>query len=411
MDSSARRLDLASALGWRLLAVGALAAMLAHVLASTTYYASALVLAAALGLALFDIVRWVGAARAMPAIVRHPAPDHARQLDRTQALLDAVSAALFAISSDGVIHFANRAGRLLAGIDPARLEQIPDFGPETVATLLALPPGGRALVMLGDGRAMLARTLIFSAAGEEPQRLLSLQTVSDDLDIVQVGAWRAMTRVLAHEMMNSLTPIASLSESLKRLVAEPGGGARPEVVGAIDTIARRSDHLMRFVERYRAVTDLPEPQKSAVDLSAFLRDIATLIEPTMAAQGIAFSLMLPPEEMSIEADSGLLGQAIFNLLHNAIEALSDVRDPRIDLTSLHTREGVAIEVCDNGPGVPWDRMEDIFVPFFTTKPDGSGIGLALSRQIALLHGGRLLARPRTNEGMAFRISLPVQSIR
>jgi hypothetical protein len=143
-------------------------------------------------------------------------PDRMRELNRWQAL--------FAVSPDGRITFANRTARLMAGIDAARLEHIPGFGRDMVAMLHALPLGARKLATLDDGRAMLVRAVSFATPGEAPQRLLSFQTVSDDLDVVQVGAWRAMTRMLAHEMMNSLTPVASLSESPKRLVARRGAG-------------------------------------------------------------------------------------------------------------------------------------------------------------------------------------------
>ncbi|HEX9931258.1 MAG TPA: hypothetical protein VGB08_00265, partial [Allosphingosinicella sp.] len=266
MDSSVHaRLATVSAAGWRLLFAAIAIALLFKLLTETRHFASASVVAAATALLLLDMVRVALRSRddhrVSPAIEERA---RAQQLDQALALLDAVTVALFALGPDGRIRFANRAARAFAG-EVARLEDALD-GP-AAAEVLALPVGGRRIVALSDGRSMLVWVGAVATADGGSQRLVSLQAVAGELDAVQVGAWHAMTRVLAHEMMNSLTPVASLAESLARMA---GGDSRPAVSGAADTIARQSRHLIDFVERYRAIADLPAPQFAPLDLATFL---------------------------------------------------------------------------------------------------------------------------------------------
>jgi signal transduction histidine kinase len=240
-----------------------------------------------------------------------------------------------------------------------------------------------------------------------PQRLVSLQAVAGELDAVQVGAWHAMTRVLAHEMMNALTPVASLAESVARMT---GGDSRPAVSGAADTIARQSRHLIDFVERYRAIADLPAPAFAPLDLATFVADIKALGGATLSARGIAFSAALPVAAVPLEADAGLLRQALLNLLRNAGDAVAGTGGGAVRFACAVNSGEVRFEVHDDGPGIPPERIEEIFVPFYTTKEGGAGIGLALARQIALAHGGRLAAAPNGGRGMTFILSIPASQL-
>jgi signal transduction histidine kinase len=402
MGSSAlTRLDTVSAAGWRLLFAAIAGTLLFRVLTETRHFASAAVLAAAAALLLLDVVRVAlrgrEDGRASPAVEERA---RAQQLDRALALLDAVAVALFALDPDGRIRFANRAARDLAG-EAARLEEALD-GP-AAAEVLALPVGGRRIVALSDGRSMLVWVGAVATPDGGPQRLVSMQAVVGELDAVQVGAWHAMTRVLAHEMMNALTPVASLAESLARMA---GGDRRPAVGAAADTIARQSRHLIDFVERYRAIADLPAPVFAPLDLTTFLADIEALADAQLRALGIAFSAARPVAAATLEADAGLLRQALLNLLRNAGEAVAGAGAGAVRFACSAAGGEVRFEVRDDGPGIPPGRIEEIFVPFYTTKEGGAGIGLALARQIALAHGGRLAAAPNRGRGMTFILSIP-----
>jgi two-component system, NtrC family, nitrogen regulation sensor histidine kinase NtrY len=395
------RLDIVSAAGWRLLFAAIAIGLLFRVLTETRHFASAAVLAAAAALLLVDIVRVAlrsrEVGRASPAIEERA---RAQQLDRALALLDGVTVALFALSPDGRIRFANRAARDLAG-EAARLEDALDE--PAAAEILALPVGGRRIVALSDGRSMLVWVGAVATPDGGPQRLVSMQAVAGELDAVQVGAWHAMTRVLAHEMMNALTPVASLAESLARMAR---GDRRATVSAAADTIARQSRHLIDFVERYRAIADLPAPAFAPLDLTTFLADIEALAEAQLRARGIAFSPALPVAAVPLEADAGLLRQALLNLLRNAGEAVAGAGGGAVRFACAVKSGELRFEVGDDGPGIPAERIEEIFVPFYTTKEGGAGIGLALARQIALAHGGRLTAAPNGGRGMTFVLSIP-----
>ena len=395
------RLDTFSAAGWRLLFAAIAIALLFRLLTESRHFASASVLAAASALLLVDVVRVALRSRedeqVSPAIEERA---RAQQLDQALALLDAVTVALFALGPDGRIRFANRAARALAG-EVARLEDALD-GP-AAAEVLALPVGGRRIVTLSDGRSMLVWVGVVATPDGGPQRLVSLQAVAGELDAVQVGAWHAMTRVLAHEMMNALTPVASLAESLARMT---GGDTRPAVSGAADTIARQSRHLIDFVERYRAIADLPAPAFAPLDLTTFLADIETLGDAQLGARGIAFFASLPVAAVPLEADAGLLRQALLNLLRNAGDAVAGASGGAVRFACAVDGKELRFEVHDDGPGIPLERIEEIFVPFYTTKEGGAGIGLALARQIALAHGGRLTAAANGGRGMTFVLSIP-----
>jgi two-component system nitrogen regulation sensor histidine kinase NtrY len=374
-----------------------------YVVSNTQYYATALVLAAATALTLLDMVRLSRRPDTLVSTaLRAQFRDQAKQLDQMAALLDTVTVALIAVAPNGTITFANRAARVLAGEDVGRLADIRALGPEVAGALLALPPGSRQIVTMTDGSSVLAWSGAFTVPGSAAQKLISLQTVVGELDAVQLRAWQAMTRVLSHEMMNSLTPISSLSESLPNLVRNRGDSDK-EIVEAVETIGRRSRHLMNFVERYRQVASLPEPECRPIALAEFIADLDGLMRPIFAAQRISYTSSLSAQDLTVQADSELLNQAILNLLHNAVDAVTNTNHPMISLSCNQTGNDIIFSVNDNGPGIARDRLEEIFVPFFSTKPEGSGIGLTLSRQIAQAHGGRIEAIPRPGGGMTFRM--------
>jgi signal transduction histidine kinase len=212
-----------------------------------------------------------------------------------------------------------------------------------------------------------------------------------------------MARVLAHEMMNSLTPIVSVSESLASHIERANLPGR-DIPDAIEAIKRRSVGLLDFVERYRQASDLPKPVLSAVRLGEFLAGLEALMFSRFREKGVEFRSQVSNPDREIAADSALLTHALINLLTNAIEAVSSVAQPAVELRIEATDEAVVIAVGDNGPGIRDDEREQIFVPFHTTKQGGSGIGLSLARQIAIAHGGRLEVQPN-NPGCLFLLTI------
>jgi two-component system, NtrC family, nitrogen regulation sensor histidine kinase NtrY len=339
------------------------------------------------------------------AAVLHAArTERLRQIDFLLGLLDTVSAALFVVAPDGKVTLVNRAARALAATAVADFQAIPSFGPAVARSLLALGPGAREVITLADGQRMLASAARFAAPGHDLHRLISLQRIAGELDAVELRAWQDMANVLAHEMMNSLTPIASLSESLEQLLR-----SNPEASGAVEVIKRRSRGLMDFVERYRAIADLPPPRPQRVAVAALLSDIDRLLAPTFLEKHIECRACVEPLDTSVNADPQLLEQAVINLLRNAADAVRDSRPAHIDIACRAEAGFVSIEIADNGCGVAAANRDQVFVPFFTTKAGGSGIGLNLARQVALAHGGQLVFRTNEPQGSVFTLTLPAAS--
>jgi nitrogen fixation/metabolism regulation signal transduction histidine kinase len=398
---------LALGLAMRALLGATLIALLVLDLATTHHYATAIVLFLLFGFVVFEATqRYAGATAALPA----PRTDRstARQLDRTQALLDAVSVALVTMKADGRITLVNRAARRLAGADVARLADIGALGPQVAEAIAALPVGARQLVTTASGKPMLVWVAAFAAPEDGAQKLISLQAVTGELDTVQLKAWMDMSRVLSHEIMNSLTPIASLSESLGRMLPQQQA-ATPDAAEALAAISRRSHDLMSFVERYRRIADLPSPAVTLLDAVSFLADIDALSGAALRARGITWRSLPPPERLTFHADAALLSQALINLVHNAADAVTGRTAPQVTLTCRPEETGIVFSVSDNGLGIPQERLDDIFLPFFTTKSGGSGIGLTLARQIVLAHGGQISADTMPGGGMMFNVRLPLQT--
>lgn len=432
-------------IGLRASLVGALAFAILQLLATQHLYATALVLSGLAALILVDLARYVSRGERMLARfveglaageLERPARGSAgfqslrgaieravtaldaarlrpqQKIDHLQSLLDTVPVAIITLDDTGKVSLANHAARRVAGRAISKLEHLGTIGVSAGEALLQLAPGQRRVVRLASGQRVLASAARFSA-GDQQLRVFSLQNIGSELDAVQLQAWQDLLRVLAHEMMNSLTPISSLAQSVRPLLntaveSDPDGKLR-DVVDAVDVIARRSSGLMSFVERYRTMAELPPPSLESLSVADFIHRIDQLMRPTLEARGIAYSSRVEPPDLTLRADGGMLEQVLINLIHNAMEALSAVPSPEIEVRCQVRDEVCTISVSDNGRGLDNTSLEHIFVPFFTTKPGGSGIGLSLARQIAHAHRGQLEAGSNVPRGAVFTLSIPAAS--
>jgi signal transduction histidine kinase len=316
---------------------------------------------------------------------------------------------------DSVTLQNNAARRLFGAAHVVRLQDFRQFGEGFHKAISEAVPGNRELVAFsveGDQYQLTLATSEIVVAGDS-QRLVSLQDIQSELDVTQAEAWQDLVSVLTHEIMNSITPVTSLAMTARDVVDEvlqktepesPAAGDLADLRDAVGTVARRSDSLMQFVESYRQVTRLAPPVKKRIQLGEVFEAVNRLVAAEWPGNSLSLTQRVNPAGLDVYADRDLLEPVLLNLLHNARYATKGVDNPRIQLTGrLNRRGNVIIEVCDNGPGVPEDIARKIFVPFFTTRQGGSGVGLALARQVMVAHGGFI--RVAANEGGGAKFTL------
>jgi two-component system nitrogen regulation sensor histidine kinase NtrY len=292
----------------------------------------------------------------------------------------------FAARSDGSLSLVNNPARRLMSMPTLRdikdLEKVDQTLP---AALVDIEPGQQRLLQTkirGIPAELRVSVAEIRMAGEV-ERLYSIENLSGELSARESSAWRNLIRVLTHEIMNTLTPITSLAQTTVGMLDEPDSS--DDIREAITTIGRRSEGMIRFVSRYRELLQLPEPVSEDFPVLGLLRDIETLLQPTM--EEVRISLEVVPESLQVFADRQLVEQVLINLVKNAGEAAAETIDAHIAISGKLDLGRVIISVSDNGAGIHEDDLDQIFIPFFTTKREGSGIGLSLSRQIMTAHNG------------------------
>jgi two-component system, NtrC family, nitrogen regulation sensor histidine kinase NtrY len=230
-------------------------------------------------------------------------------------------------------------------------------------------------------------------------KLITLQNIQPELQKQELEAWQNLTRVLRHEIMNSITPISSLTSTLREILDhdmtrkeshyELKDEGAEDLREGLSTIENRSKGLIKFIDAYREYTSLPKPKMVTVRLKDLIETVAQLMKTELKKTSIDFQYDWSSEYLTIQADVEMIEQVLINLLKNAIEALNETPDPKLRLSGRYDENIIKIEVIDNGPGIIKEALEHIFVPFYTTKRTGSGIGLSLSRQIMQMHNGSL----------------------
>jgi two-component system nitrogen regulation sensor histidine kinase NtrY len=319
-----------------------------------------------------------------------------------KTLVDHAAVGLISFTSDGAVGFFNDAARKIFGVQIVRhLEKLDQFREGLSHLLIGLEPHTMELVNIiikGELIQLATRKVTFTSA-DKTVHLVSIQNIKSELEQKEVESWQKLIRVLTHEIMNSITPITSLAASLTKLfqnketgvvktLEELSSPTLEKTVKGLRIIAGRGEGLVQFVQNYRDVTRLPKPQFQVVSVKELFLLVGGLFEEQLTINKIRLEIDCHPL-LLIQADGNMLQQVLINLVKNAIEAFGEKPDPVISLAAQSTAENTVIEVMDNGNGIPAEAMENIFVPFFTTKETGSGIGLSLSRQIIRMHGGSL----------------------
>jgi signal transduction histidine kinase len=289
------------------------------------------------------------------------------------------------------------------------VEDLERLGPEFAAAS-RLPPGSRKITRLTvDGvsqRALFASSQV--ARLDADFTILSIFPIQSELGALEVAAQADLVRVLTHEIMNSLTPVTSLARTGAELVAaaDDQGVDLGEARLATETVARRSEGILRFVESYREFAQSPQVRRRKFPAKTWAEEILRLAAENAPAAGLVTSLVVEPQTLKLDADPELLAQALLNLLRNAIRATSGVESPAVRLAISRQRGAPCrLEVCDNGPGIPADRRDDIFLPFYTTHKGGSGVGLSFARPVVLAHGGTIAADVAPEGGARITITI------
>ncbi|QBE63663.1 sensor histidine kinase [Pseudoduganella lutea] len=325
-----------------------------------------------------------------------------------EARLEHAPIALFRVdglSGPGAVAPVNANARRL--VAPGRASE-----PAALYALLAAQPADERTLVSFDTERGLERAMVavstLTVQGEGG-RLAALMPVESQLEAEALNAWRQLVHVLTHEIMNSLTPVASLSRTahdlLGELSADMPADAAEDLSTALDAIARRAASLVDFVSSYRSLSTLPQAQPERVHLGRLFARLAALVGPQWQARGGSAEFSVEPASLEVMVDPGQLEQALINLLKNAAEATAQVASPRAAITARLGRGGrLRIEVADNGAGVPVDLAPHIFTPFFSTKKQGRGIGLAMVRQLVHGNGGTVRYARSVSSGARFIVS-------
>lgn len=310
-----------------------------------------------------------------------------------ELILDFVETGVVVLNSNGAVYQKNKEAMHLLGMDIlTHVKQLSRISDELRIALEKSVPGDKLQVKFDTERGTVHLSLRVSGIRikDEELRIIALSDINRELDEREIDSWIRLTRVLTHEIMNSLTPVTSLSETLLALP----GAEHEEMRQGLETIHTTGKGLINFVMSYRRLTRLPSPEPSLFYVRPFLERMIQLAQHQHPCPHIRISLEEAQDDLIVFADENLIAQVVTNLLKNAIQAIGDTSDGLISLKAYcDEQESIRIEIANNGPAIPQDAAEQIFVPFFTTKEDGSGIGLSLSKQIMRLSGGTLTLLP------------------
>lgn len=291
------------------------------------------------------------------------------------------------------------------------LEGLKTVDEKLCTTIRELPSGERTLIKLIIDNKLLQLAIQSTelTLNKKRLRLVSVQNIQSELEAQELDAWQKLIRILTHEIMNSVAPISSLSSTLKDIIgdkSELDPDALKMVRHSLGVIQKRSEGLMAFTDTYRELTRIPLPKFQLVDGKDLLEEAETLFDARIKKEGIRLQLHIPPSEVQFQGDPHLLEQVLINLIKNAIDVLEDQENGTINVHLQKNTSGkVSIQVIDNGPGIPPEKLDQIFVPFYTTKEAGSGIGLSLSRQIMRQHKGSLDVQSVEGQGTAFVMTI------
>ena len=331
-----------------------------------------------------------------------------------RALIEHVGTGILTYDEKGFVIHANTALKRTLGLEQfTHLKQLKNVDIGLAQALPQIQQHGQKLISFTNKNGKVNVSIKASSFRDKEKTLtlLSVQDINKELDEKELDSWMRLIRVLTHEIMNSIAPVTSLSESLGSYFQKDGQPISPSEINekmisttirGLEVIKEQGRGLIAFVESYRKLTRLPQPEKKPIVVSELFEKMILLSKVQNQDSAIQLKMKLEAPDIAIHADEKMISQVLINLIKNSREAMDETENPCIELLAGRNKNG-QIEVCvkDNGPGIPKELLDEIFVPFFTTRKNGSGIGLSLSRQILRLHNGSLNVRSTPNEETVF----------
>ncbi len=322
-----------------------------------------------------------------------------------QILLEHIPTGIITYNEKGFITHANSPAKRLLSVEVlTHIQQIDHIDRKLFEAIRNIRPSERRLVALSTGAGDIQLSLRATSfrTNDAELKILSIEDIKNELDEKELESWMKLIRVLTHEIMNSITPITSLSESLSSIYFRDGHPVQPEEITVktisttlqgLNVIREQGIGLKSFVESYRKLTRIPEPERAPFSVADLINRIAVLYNTLENCKNAELTVSVKDQDLKIFADQNLISQVLINLMKNALEANENNPDAKIMLVAdVDNNLRPQISVIDNGPGISEENLDKIFIPFYTTRQKGSGIGLSISRQIMRAHGGNLKAR-------------------
>jgi nitrogen fixation/metabolism regulation signal transduction histidine kinase len=334
-------------------------------------------------------------------------------------LVSQIRVGIISLSGDSVLLINPTAEQLLGLQGLKSWQHARELNPSFSTAVDQIEGQGRKLVdvQVRQESRILAIDVSRITILDQEHRLITVHDINAEIEQKEIEAWLKLIRILTHEIMNSVTPISSLTETMQGMLTKKEGEPKSaaelndtiitDIRFALHTIQHRSEGLLHFVDNYRKMTRVPTPVKEDVDIRNFIEGIATLMTGSLNRQGIKFTTLVEGPALTSRMDPTLIEQVLINLITNSAHAVEHQKVKEVSVSCSVRDHYLTLMVSDSGVGIPPKALKEIFVPFYSTKKQGSGIGLSLSKQIITLHGGTIRVTSAPETGTTFTISIPL----
>ena len=337
-----------------------------------------------------------------------------------QNIISHIEIGIIAYQKDGTVEMINNAAKKLFNVQQLKnIQLLETWNPGLELVFFNIEPGDNELIKVKRGEDLLQLSIYATEfkINEREIILVSIKNIQSELEEQEMEAWQKLIRVLTHEIMNSIAPIASLTSTVNLMVNEVAEEIESktnddfdregidDIINALNTIHKRSTGLIHFVEKYRNLTRIPKPNFSVYKIKDQFDNISSLLEKEIKEKKIKFEMSVIPDKLELTADEQLIEQVLINMVKNSIHALDNTEKKKISLKAYINNNGKrVIQITDNGQGIIKEVGDKIFIPFFTTKSTGSGIGLSLSKQIMRVHNGSIKVNSLPNVETCFTLT-------